>query len=871
MAAKTHVRRWWLIGLLVAVLLVAAGGIALYGIRRGAALPDATEVVEEGGRLVRYSRGSTTLTIEFLDDDLVHVELATASGTAGDTIPVSPMIAKTDFGGPGRLVRGDDGAFETNDLRLKVDPTSLCVTAADLTRDPPVDLSEICPFNLERDMRGISLAPQEFAHVYGLGQAFVEPGEPNGDWVGRQRFAGDFGNVMRWFNDGAAGNTQIPVLYFVGVGTETFALFLDDVHKQFFDFTGETWTASMQTDAIRYYVLTGPDLADLRRDYLELTGRPPVPPKKMFGLWVSEYGYESWAELSDKLSTLRAEGFPVDGFVLDLQWYGGIQEGSDDTRMGSLTWDQNAFPDPEAAIAGLQAEQGIGLIAIEQPYVGRNLPEHQDLESRGYLVRDCETCGPVYLTENPWWGKGGMIDWTNPEATAYWHDLKRQPLIEAGLIGHWTDLGEPEAYDSAGWYWGIPTADGQANRHPEVHNLYNFLWSQSIYDGYERNSVQQRPFILSRSGTSGTQRFGVALWSGDLSGLLTTLAAHLNAQMHVAMSGIDYYGSDVGGFWRQDVDMTETYTQWFADSAAIDVPLRPHTFNLGNPSETAPDRIGDPASNLANLRLRYRLVPYLYSLAHAAYRTGEAVFPPLVYSFPEDQEARPLGDEKMIGPSLLVALAAQDGMRERPVYLPAGDWYDFHTGDRLESRGAWIASVPIYTEGLLRLPLYARAGGIIPLMHVDEQTMNAVGLRRDGTVRDELIVRVYAGDVPSAFTLYEDDGWSTAYQQGEVRETVIRQEILPDAVVVTIEAAEGSYEGAMESRQNVIELFSGRADSVTSVALNGRPLERLASEAAFESADAGWIEAADGAVRVKTGELDVREGKEIRFTTTGPA
>ena len=146
--------------------------------------------------------------------------------------------------------------------------------------------------------------------------------------------------------------------------------------------------------------------------------------------------------------------------------------------------------------------------------------------------------------------------------------------------------------------------------------------------------------MLSRSGTSGIQRFGAAMWSGDIGSNLASLAAHLNVQMHMSFSGIDYFGADIGGYVRTALegDLNDVYTQWFADGMLLDVPGRPHTLNLCNCNQTAPDRIGDVPSNLENLRLRYRLIPYLYSLAHRAHLYGEPVFPPLVVLLPGRSE-----------------------------------------------------------------------------------------------------------------------------------------------------------------------------------------------------------------------------------------
>jgi CubicO group peptidase (beta-lactamase class C family) len=517
----------------------------------------------------------------------------------------------------------------------------------------------------------------------------------------------------------------------------------------------------------------------------------------------------------------------------------------------------------------LRDEEGIGLVAIEQSYVGKNLPEHAALAEKGYLVKECETCEPIYLSENPWWGKGGMIDWTNAAARDDWHDWKRAPLIQAGLIGHWTDLGEPEAYSAKGWYAGVPVGATTAHDHAAVHNLYNLLWVQGIYEGYARGGETQRPFILSRSGTAGIQRYGAAMWSGDINSSLDSLTAHLNVQMQMSLSGVDYYGADIGGFWRQGGDLDQLYTLWFANGMAFDVPGRAHTFNLCNCNETAPDRVGDLEGNLANVRLRYALVPYLYSLAHRAYLYGEPVVPPLVYYYQDDPNVREMGSEKLLGRDLLVATASTAGQFDRTVYLPAGTWVDYHTGKWYESAGQELGPFPLYPDGHLQLPMFARAGAIIPEMYVDEQTTNVLGRRLDGTTRDELLVRVYAAEQPSAFTLYEDDGTTTAYRQGAVRTTQLTQQQTGQEVVVTIAAARGTYTGALAQRDTIVRLYVAGREG-TGVTLNGAALPRLDSQAAFDAAASGWYGAGPGLVLARSGAMDVGQEKAFRFALATP-
>jgi alpha-glucosidase len=457
-----------------------------------------------------------------------------------------------------------------------------------------------------------------------------------------------------------------------------------------------------------------------------------------------------------------------------------------------------------------------------------------------------------------------MIDWTQNAAGDYWHDLKRQPLINDGVVGHWLDLGEPEMYDANDWTAGVVPGK---NAHADYHNAYNLKWAESVARGYARNNVAQRPFLLARSAAGGMQRFGVSMWSADIGAKMSALAAHQNVQMHMAMSGIDYFGADIGGFRREmlNTDLNALYTQWFANGMWFDIPGRPHVDNLCNCRETAPDRVGDVPSNLANLRQRYELSPYLYSLAHRAYRFGEPVVPPLVYYYQNDTAIREMGNEKLIGRDLLVAVVAGTGERQRNVYLPAGDWVNYHTNEWFHSTGQWYNNQPVYVNGTFRLPTYARAGAIIPKMHVDDQTMNVAGKRTDGSTRNELITRVYAAPTTTNFTLYEDDGESIGYQSGAVRTTAISQQRSGNTATVTIGAASGSYGGAPSSRANVVELVTENTQA-SAVTLNGLTLTQHANKAAFDTASSGWYNAGGNLIVAKSANVSVTGAKTFVFT-----
>ena len=607
--------------------------------------------------------------------------------------------------------------------------------------------------------------------ILGLGQEFVSPEKTDANRLGFTRHGK---NTMSGFNGGYNGNTLLPIAYFdfpAEQNKQPFALILDNRYPQNWDFSEAPYKLSVDGGDLKLHVLTGENLADIRRDYMQMAGTPLLPPKSAFGLWLSEYGYDNWAELDDKIATLKENDFPFSGVVMDLQWFGGISE-DEHSKMGSLTWDLENFPNPKKKIANYKKDN-IDMIVIEESYITKGLEEYKVLDEKGFLAHD-NNGNSLDVTEDPaWWGHGGMFDWSNKAAGDFWHEFRRQDLIDAGVAGHWTDLGEPEMHNTQFKY-------SNGLDHEMIHNSYNLLWLQSIYDGYLRNEADtnsmfswfqsffseseygQRPFMMSRSGGIGMQALGAVIWSGDIGSDFGSLAAQMPQQTHMMWSGIDYYSSDVGGFHRSALKhsdktktkkelMDELYTQWFAYSSLYEVPVRAHTENLCNCKETTPDRIGDTQSNLANINLRYQLLPYYYSLAYSATLLGEPVFPSLEYYYPNDTSAKNLGDVKMIGPFLVGASASKPGQTKSATYLPEGEWFDFRTGEKIRSTGQWIEK-DLYLDKLFNLPLFVKQGALIPEQINQENSLKVFGF----------------GEL--SFDWYDDDGFSTAYLQGNYQQ-----------------------------------------------------------------------------------------------------
>ncbi len=712
-----------------------------------------------------------------------------------------------------QLSQGDlhigSSSFSTTDLKANVDSRTLCVDVKTQHSEP---LAVICPDQSD----GLTVRAGQSYRLNGLGQEFQNPGVIDGSWNGKVRHSG---NKMEAFNGGATGNTQFPVLYATNPDKPDFALYLDNVSSATWNFKQQPWHIEPADGKRSLFLFTADDLPELRHTYMGMVGKPLVPPRKMFGMWLSEYGFDNWQELDDKLHTLKQHHFPVDGVVMDLQWFGNVSSADPMSQMGSLTWDRKNFPQPEKKVASLK-EQGIGMVLIEESYVSEGLKSFQVMGDAGYLAKDPDTGKPIDTDSTGighWWGKGGMIDWTNPEAAKYWHDWKRAPLIDMGVMGHWTDLGEPEIYNGKGIYY-------QDKTHPEVHNIYNYRWIESIYNGYQARGTKQRPFMMTRSGGPGIQKFGASMWSADIGSNLDSLAVHAGMQENMMLSGMDYYGSDIGGFHRSGLGvigkektkaLDETYTQWFAYSSLLDVPVRPHTENLCNCKETAPDRIGETDSNRYNLERRYQLIPYMYSLAHLAHNNGAPVFPSLSYEYPKDTQAV-RADHKMIGSDLLTVAVAHLWQTSTDVYLPAGTWFDYTSNQVYNGeKGRVVTGYPLRREldgeQVYTLPLFAREGAIIPY-NPQEKALSS-------EVPETLALKVFGLAKQGEFTLYEDDGKTTAYLNGAVRKTHITTQVNTQSANLLISSA-GDYAGASESRGLHIEwLMPDRA--IAKVTLNG--------------------------------------------------
>jgi alpha-D-xyloside xylohydrolase len=513
-------------------------------------------------------------------------------------------------------------------------------------------------------------------------------------------------------------------------------------------------------ERVSFFVVTGSGADDLYAGYRRLTGATPLPPKPAFGLIQSKARYETEAELMDVAQGYRRRGYPLDVMVLDWFYW---------TRMGQLDIDRTFFPDPKGMNDQLHAMGLRSLISV-WPRFERESRYYEELAAKGWLLHDKngEVVDGLPVRSDR---AGALIDSTNPDARAWYWAHIRDNILSQGFDYLWLDETEPDLVPDGDFY-----LIGSGDRY---HNLFPLMHTGGVAEGSARDRPNFRNLLLCRAAYLGAQANGCLFWSSDVNATWEALRRQIPTGLDMTASGIAYWSSDTGGWqWPSGpkaahaplVDPTgatamgpdypdypELFIRWF-EYNTLTPTLRIH----GERPGTAIWQYGRAAEPIlvSWLRLRYALLPYLYALGRQTYDTGAPFMRALWMDFPEDPKVKTIGDEYMLGPALLVAPVTEQGAISRPVYLPAGaDWYDWWTGQRVTGGQTISAAAPIE-----RLPIYVRAGSIVPIG--DQIPSTATAQRLDQ-------IRVYPGR-DTRFTLYDDDGVTNAYKVGGGRSATLR-------------------------------------------------------------------------------------------------
>ena len=572
---------------------------------------------------------------------------------------------------------------------------------------------------------------------------------------------------------------------------------------------------------VDYYFIYGPALDQVVAGYRSLTGQAPMMPEWAFGLWQSRQRYETSTQSVDVVKEYRRRAIPFDDIVQDWQYW-------PPDKWGSHQFDPKRFPDPVGWLKELHALHAHVMISVwGKFYTGTT--NFDAMQKAGYLYQPNLTEGISDWIGYPY----TYYDAFNPGARKLFWSQINTALFSKGIDAWWMDASEPDMTPSPPTLEGQlthmnPTAMGPASR---VLNGYPLMNSMAIYEGQRSVKPNQRVFILTRSGFAGTQRYAAATWSGDVSSTWTALQKQIPAGLGFCLSGIPYWTSDSGGYTMESrfsaanpkpadfQEWCELNARWFEFATFCPLtrlhgelkPREPWTF--GGDSGPAYQAI------VKFDRLRYRMLPYIYSVAGDVTLNAGTMMRPLVMDFRDDVNARDLTDEYMFGPAFLIAPVTTYEARSRSVYLPQneGGWYDFWSGQWLA--GAQTIDAPAPYDAI---PIYARAGSIIPTGPEIQYTGQKPA--------DPVTLYVYAGE-NGAFTLYEDDGLTYNCEKGAYARIPINWD--DQSRTLVIGKRDGSFKGMLQKRTfNVVLItrdkpagFLSVPAAEHSVQYNGKPVQ----------------------------------------------
>ncbi len=632
-----------------------------------------------------------------------------------------------------------------------------------------------------RSRQGFVLQPGEA--VYGLGQHPGSPLDYRGTKVHLQQENRD---------------VAVPVL----LSSRGYGVFWDnpavtDVDAGATIPGGLTWT-SEAADAIDYYFIGGPALRDVVARYRWLTGPAPMLAEWTWGFWQCREHYETQQELLGVVAEYRRLHLPLDGIIQDWQYWRPGGWGSDE-------FDPTRYPDPAAMVRTVHDEHAHIIISI-WPRFDLGLANLAALEKAGAVYPK------VYPNVYPK-GEGKWYDPFNPEGRRLYWKFLSQHLFSIGIDGWWMDASEPEL----GGHWGelrdVTTAAGSGAR---VFNAYPLEHTTGVYQGQRAESSAKRVFILTRSAWAGQQRNAAVTWSGDTTGTWAVFRQQIPAGLDFVMSGIPYWNTDIGGFFGgnpQDPAYAELFTRWFQFGAFCPM-FRVH--GTGGPKEVWRFPKATQAVLADFIRLRYHLLPYIYSDAWSVTHDNASMLRPLVMDFQNDARVLNIPDQFLFGPSIMVCPVTEPGAKARSVYFPAGThWCDFWTGAVVS--GGHTLTVPV---NIRTLPLFVRAGSIIPYGPSEEYARQKT---------DPIELRVYRG-ADGHFTLYEDSGDGYAYEHGAYATIPITWD--EHRQTLTIGRREGSFPGMPQThRFHIVWVSPGHgvglapsANPDAKVTYTGKPL-----------------------------------------------
>jgi alpha-glucosidase len=611
---------------------------------------------------------------------------------------------------------------------------------------------------------------------------FVNVGEQHFYGLGQYGLPLDrLGTVRRLYNShinhGAGGDISIPLM----LSNKGYGLFFDNARFALID-SGKShndicFEYEAEPGAFDLYLVAAENLRQATIATTGLLGRPTMPPRWSLGFMQSTRHFDSPEELAGLADELRARELPCDTIIFLSTYTDGKGW---NTAVGTLDYEPAVLPDPKALFDKFRS-QNFQYVSHEYPVVHMETPLGAEAAEKGYVLeggyRDNR---PVAHPSTQFFEGQRFIDFENPEAARWWWDAHRH-LVADGVAAWWLDGGEGPTEPAI---LSRPRGEG-------LHNRFDLFRQRAFAEGEARDNPDRRPLLLCRSGGPGMQRYGAGTWSGDINVSWAVFAAQACLGLNMGMSGVTMWGTDIGGFHKAIPYTGELFVRWFQFGAFNSIfRAHGHTWRMH-----VPWAYGDTYTDICRevLHLRYRLLPYIYSLAYEAHRTGLAFIRPLILDHPDDPQCFDRSREFMFGDDLLVAPVTDDQARQWSVYLPEGSWTDFWTGEVFEGGRSHLVDAP-----LERIPLFVRAGAVIPTGPVVQHL--------SGYAPERIELMVNPGAV-GVFSLYEDDGLSNRYRQGEHAITRLGLSGSDKAVEIRVEAPEGGSSVIPSARTYAVRLW----------------------------------------------------------------
>jgi alpha-glucosidase (family GH31 glycosyl hydrolase) len=555
-------------------------------------------------------------------------------------------------------------------------------------------------------------------------------------------------------------NFTIPMV----LSSNKYAIHFDNPQVGFIDLDSEK-NNTLKYEVIggrkTYQIIVGDSWKQILNSYTQLTGRQPLPPRWAFGNFASRFGYHSEKEATEVVNKFREEEIPLDAIIFDLYWFGKGMTGT----MGNLEFLKNSFPSPKKMIKSFK-DVGVKTILITEPFILKKSKKWKETVDEN-LLATTKTGEPFVY--DFYFGTTGLLDVFKPKTKKWFWNIYKE-YNNLGVEGWWGDLGEPEVHPK-----DLQHVNGSAN---EVHNIYGHNWAKLLSEGYKKDYPNKRPFILMRAGYSGSQRFGMIPWSGDVNRTWGGLQAQMEISLQMGMQGLAYMHSDLGGFAGANDD-TELYTRWL--QYGVFQPIyRPHA-----QEEVASEPVFKDANTKAltkkAIELRYQLLPYNYSLAFENNQTGMPLMRALM--FEENSEiSDTISSTYLWGNEFLIHPIVHKAQKNANVYFPKkNNWFDFYTGEK--HKGGRFEIVDVENEFI---PTFIRGGAFIPMIETI-QTTDSYSLKH------LKLHFYYDSEVEkSKGILYHDDGKTkNAFEKEHFEILNFQSKIKDDKISISIKSVIG--------------------------------------------------------------------------------